>query len=85
MFCPAMDMSLKTVNHLSLNNHFVLLLKLLVSTENKLKRKHGHSHREKVGSLCQKCKRKWITFFKKKKPKPLNKSQNISLRQVQKK
>ena len=49
--------------HLSLNNHFVHLLKLLMSTENKLKRKHGHSHREKVGSLCQKCKRKWITFF----------------------
>ena len=53
----------KKANHLSLNNHFVPLLKLLMSTENKLKRKHGHSHREKVGSLCQKCKRKWITFF----------------------
>ena len=49
----------KKANHLSLNNHFVLLLKLLMSTENKLKGKHGHSHREKVGSLCQKCKRKW--------------------------
>ena len=44
-------------------NHFVPLLKLLMSTENKLERKHGHSHREKVGSLCQKRKRKWITFF----------------------
>ena len=29
-------------NHLSLNNHFMPLLKLLMSTENKLKRKHGH-------------------------------------------
>ena len=36
-----------------------------MSAENKLKQKHGHSHREKVGSLCQKSKRKWITFFKK--------------------
>ena len=55
----------KKANHLSLNNHFVPLLKLLMSTENKLKRKHENSHREKVGtgSLCQKCKRKWITFF----------------------
>ena len=26
--------------------------------------KHGHSHTEKVGSLCQKWKRKWITFSK---------------------
>ena len=51
------------VNHLSLNNHLVLLVKLLIYTENKLKRKDGHSHREKVGSLCQKGKRKWITFF----------------------
>ena len=53
----------KKANHVLLNNHFVSLLKLFMSTENKLKRKHGHSHREKVGSLCQKCKRKWITFF----------------------
>ena len=53
-------MSLKKVN---LSNHFVLLLKLLMSKENKLKQKHGHSHREKVGSLGQKGKRKWITFF----------------------
>ena len=48
----------KKANHLSLNNHFVPLLKLLMFTENKLKRKHGHSHRENVGSLCQKRKRK---------------------------
>ena len=54
MFCLAMDISLKKINHLSLDNLFVLLLKLLKYTENKLKRKHGHSHREKVGSLCQK-------------------------------
>ena len=53
----------KKANHLSLNNHFVPLMKLLMSTENKPKRKQGHIHREKVGSLCQKCKRKWITFF----------------------
>ena len=53
----------KKSNHLPLNNNFVPLLKLLMSTENKLKRKHGHNHRENVGSLCQKCKRKWITFF----------------------
>ena len=45
-------------NHFSLYNHFMLLPKLLMSTENKLKRKHGLSHREKVESLCQKCKRK---------------------------
>ena len=69
----------KKANHLSLSNHFALLLKLLMSTENKLKRKHGHSHREKVESLCQKCKRKWIgNFFlkelKKKILKTLNKS-----------
>ena len=50
----------KKANHLSLNNHFVSLLKLLIPTENKLKRKHGH--RKKVGA-CQKCKRKRITFF----------------------
>ena len=56
--CPC-----KKANHLSLNDHFVPLLKLLMSTENKLKKKHGHNHREKVGSLCQKCKRKLITSF----------------------
>ena len=59
----------KKANHLSLNNHFVPLLKLLISTENKLKGKHGLSHRENMDivklepSLCQKCKRKSITFF----------------------
>ena len=53
----------KKANHLSLNIHFMSLLKLLMSTEDKLKRKHGHSHREKIGSLRQKCKRKWINFF----------------------
>ena len=53
----------KKADHIALNNHFVPLLKLLMSTENKLKRKHGYCHREKVGNLCQKCKRKWITFF----------------------
>ena len=31
----------KKRNYLSLNNHFVPKLKLLMSTENKLKRKHG--------------------------------------------
>ena len=41
----------KKENHLLLNNHFVPLLKLLMSIENKLKRKHGH--REKVGSLSK--------------------------------
>ena len=50
MFCLAMDMSLKNVNHLSLNNHLVLLLKLLF-TENKLKQKHGH---EKKLEACVK-------------------------------
>ena len=50
----------KKANHLSLNNHFMPLLKLLMSTENKLKRKHGY--REKVGSLS-KVQKKWITFF----------------------
>ena len=39
----------KKTNHLSPNNHFVPLLKLLMSTENKLKRNHGHI--EKVRSL----------------------------------
>ena len=53
IFCLAMDCLYKKANHLSLNNHFVPLLKLLMSTENKLKRKDGHSHREKVGSLCK--------------------------------
>ena len=37
------NMSLKNVNYLSLNNHFVVLLESLMSTENKLKRKHGHT------------------------------------------
>ena len=32
----------KKANCQSQNNHFVSLLKLLMSTENKLKRKHGH-------------------------------------------
>ena len=41
----------KKANHLSLNNHFVPLLKLLMATENKLKRKDGHS--KKVGSLSK--------------------------------
>ena len=42
--------------------------------------KHGHSHREKVGSLCQKCKRKWITFSKriKKNTETTEQEQNIS-------
>ena len=53
----------KKANRLSLNNRFVPLLKLLMCTENKLKQKHGHSHKQKVGSLCQKCKRKCINFF----------------------
>ena len=57
------------------------LLKLLMSTENKLKRKHEHSHREKVGSMCQKCKRTWITFFQniKKNTETNEQEQNISL------
>ena len=50
----------KKANHLSLNNHFVPLLKLLMSTENKLKRKHGH--REKVGSVS-KVQKKMDNFF----------------------
>ena len=60
------------------------LLKLLMSTENKLKRKHEHSHREKVESLCQKCKRKWITFSKriqKKNTETTEQEQNIILSQ----
>ena len=66
----------KKANHLSLNHQFVPLLKLLMSTENKLKRKHGH--REKVGSLS-KVQKKMDNFFLKElkeilKVKPLNKS-----------
>ena len=38
-------------NIISLNNHFVALLKLLVSTENKPKRKHEHI--EKVRDLSK--------------------------------
>ena len=52
----------KKANHLSLNNHFVPLLKLLISTESKLKRKHGL--REKVGSLS-KVQKKMDNFFSK--------------------
>ena len=52
--------SIKKANHLLLNNHFVPLLKLLMSTENKLKRKHGH--REKVGSVS-KVQKKMDNFF----------------------
>ena len=37
----------KKTNHLSLDYHFVLLLTLLMSTENK------HGHREKAGSLSK--------------------------------
>ena len=52
------------------------LLKLLISTENKRKRKHGH--REKVGSLS-KVQKKMDKFFLKEfkkilKVKPLSKS-----------
>ena len=42
----------KSANHLSLNNHFVPSLKLLMSTENKIKQKHGHSQREKKLEAC---------------------------------
>ena len=49
----------KKANHLSLNNHFVPLLKLSMSTENKLK-----WHREKVGSLS-KVQKKMDNFFSK--------------------
>ena len=49
MFCFALDMSSKETNHLSLNNHFAHLLKLLMSTENKLKRQQEHI--KKVRSL----------------------------------
>ena len=50
------------------------LLKLLMSTENKLKRKH--EHREKVGSLSKVRKKMGNFFLKgfKKILKPLNKS-----------
>ena len=48
----------KKANHRSLNNHFVPLLKLLMSTENKWK----HGHREKVGSLS-KVQKKVDNFF----------------------
>ena len=50
----------KKANFLSLNNHFAPLLKLLMSTENKLKRKHGL--REKIGNLS-KVQRKMDNFF----------------------
>ena len=49
-------------NHLSLNSHFVSLLKLLMSAENKLNRKHGHT--EKVGTLS-KIQKKLDNFFSK--------------------
>ena len=49
-------------NHLSLNSHFVPLLKLLMSAENKLNRKHGHT--EKVGTLS-KIQKKLDNFFSK--------------------
>ena len=52
----------QNANHLSLDNHFVPLLKLLMSTENKLKRKHGH--REKVGSLSKVPKKMDNLFLK---------------------
>ena len=67
----------KKTNHLSLNNQFVLLLKLLMSTENKLKRKHEHGHREKRWKLVSKVQKKRDNFSSKrilKKLKPLNKS-----------
>ena len=71
----------KKANHLSLNNHFVPLLKLLMSTENKLKRKHGH--REKVGSLS-KVQKKMDNFFLKEflkntESETIEQEQNISL------
>ena len=50
----------KKANYVSLNNNFVPLLKLLMSTGNKLKRKHGH--REKVGRLA-KAQKKMDNFF----------------------
>ena len=50
----------KKANYLSVNNPFVPLLKLLMSTENKLRRKHGHN--EKVGSLS-KMQKKMDKFF----------------------
>ena len=53
----------KKANHLSLNNHFVPVLKLLMSTEIKLKRKHGHS--KKVGSLSKLQKKMGNLFLKK--------------------
>ena len=53
----------KKTNHFSLNNHFVPLLKLLMSTEKKLKRTHGHI--EKVRSLS-KVQKKMDHFFLKK-------------------
>ena len=51
----------RRTNHLSLNNHIVSSLELSMSTENKLKRKHGY--KQKKLEACQKCNRKWITFF----------------------
>ena len=41
-------------NHLSLNKHLVPLLKLLMSTENKLKRKLGYSQKVKKLVACVK-------------------------------
>ena len=57
------------------------LLKLLMSTENKLKRKHGH--REKVGSLS-KVQKKMDNFFLKEflkntESETIEQEQNISL------
>ena len=59
------------------------LLKLLMSAENKLKRKHEHSHREKVESLCQKCKENGSLFLKelKKNTENTEQEQNIILSQ----
>ena len=49
-------------NHLPLNNHFLPLLKLLMSTEKKNLKKEDMDIQKKL-EACQKCKRKWITLF----------------------
>ena len=54
--------SVKKPDYCSLNNLFAHLLKLLMFTKNKLKRKHGH--REKVGSVS-KVQKKMDNFFPK--------------------
>ena len=69
----------KETNYLSLNCYFVPLLKLMISTKHKAKRKHGH--REKVGSLSKVQKKTDNVFLKEflKNTETTEQDQNITL------